>query len=134
MCKVVIIFSILITVCAYAQQEKIQLSINPKHAEVGQVFNITVTSTVQGAPEIDNIPTAFIQDYSIHQGSTQEMDHNTGIVTTHYFFSYSGMITQAGKYTIGPAFIKKGNKVYQSGKVTVNIGKKIPMRSGSVER
>lgn len=111
---------------------KVELAISPTNVEAGESFNITITSNVQGDVDIENLPGSFIQDYSIQQGQYPEMDHNTGSIITTYFVSYSGMITKAGDYNIGPAFVKNGNKVYKSNKVKIKVGGKIPMTSGQV--
>jgi len=116
----------------YGQKEKVELSISPDAFEIGEVFTITVTSTVQGNLEIENLPSSYVQDYSISQGSTQEVDYNSGVVTTLYYTSYSGIITKSGDYTIGPAWVKAGNKSYSSDKVDVKVSRKVSMNSGSV--
>jgi len=116
----------------YSQNKKVELSVSSNDVEVGEVFNITVTSTVQGELDIDNLPSSYIQDYGISQGSNQVMDHNTGTVTTTIFTSYTGIITKSGNYKIGPAYVKAGNKVYPSNTVTINVGSKTPMTTTGV--
>jgi hypothetical protein len=117
---------------SFAQSDKVKLEIAPRTLEIGESFTITITSKVQGDVDIENLPGSFVQDYSIQQGQYPEMDHNTGKVTQTYFVSYSGMITKAGDYEIGPAFVKNTNKVYKSNKVKIKVGKKVAMSSGQV--
>lgn len=114
------------------QNEKVELSINPNSVEVGEVFSITITSTESGTFEIENLPAAFVQDYSINQGSTHEMDYNTGEVKVIYFITYTGTITKAGDYTIGPAWLNNGNRALKSNKVDIKVRKKLNMSYGNV--
>ncbi|NRA10655.1 MAG: BatD family protein [Crocinitomicaceae bacterium] len=125
------IFSILTVVCTYAQK-KVELKISPKSVEIGETFSIIVTSTVQGQLVFDKVPSSFIQDYHIDIGNTSQIDHATGNVKTLYFYSFTGMITKAGKYNIGPAYITNGSRSYPSNKVTITVGKKVPMSNGEV--
>ena len=124
------LLTILIVALGYTvlgQSQKVVLSINPSRADVGEVFTITVKSYVQGDLEVDNKPSSFIPGYDIMKGMEQEINPNTGKVTTYYYLSQTGAIGKSGKYTIGPAFIKQGNKVYQSNTVEVTIGNKTQM-------
>ena len=98
----------------FGQAPKVELSIDPSRADVGEIFTITVRSNVQGELEVDNKPSSFVPGYDVMNGMEQELDPNTGVVTTYYYLSQTGAIGKPGKYTIGPAFIKQGNKVYQS--------------------
>ena len=116
----------------FGQKPEVTLTINPTDAEVGETISITVKSNVQGQIEIDNLPSSFVYGYDIMNGMEQDMDYNTGQVITYYYSSQTGAIGKPGKYTIGPAFVKNGNKVYQSETVTINIGKKAPMSVGTV--
>lgn len=124
------LISILIPVIsAFAQKSKVELIIEPSHVEVGESIRITVKSTVEGIPEVDNIPGSFIQDYSINEAHQDIIDYNTGEVTTIHYYSYSGIITKAGKYEIGPAYVKNMSRVYPSNSVEVTIDPKSNLSS-----
>lgn len=127
-----ILYSLLCCTIAIAQSSKVELSIVPNSIEIGESFVITITSNVQGDVDIENLPSSFVQDYSIQQGHYPEMNHNTGKVNTVYFVSYSGVITKSGEYSIGPAFVKNGNKVYKSNSVKVKVGKQVTLSSGQI--
>jgi hypothetical protein len=129
--RLLTILSVLTVICTYAQK-KVELTINPTSMEVGETFSIMVTSTVQGQLIFDKVPTSFIRDYNIHQGSSSEIDPSTGNVSMIYFYAYTGIITKAGKYKIGPAYITNGSKSYASNSVTINVGSKVPMSNGEV--
>lgn len=129
--RLLTILALFAVVCSYAQR-KVELSINPTSVEVGETFSITVTSTVEGELDFDKVPSSFVQDYNIHQGSKREIDYNTGNVKIVHFYSFTGIITKSGKYTIGPAYITNGSRSYPSNSVTINIGKRVPMSSGDV--
>ena len=100
------------------------MSIDPVSADVGEILTITIRSNVQGEVEIDNLPSSFVHGYDVMNGMEQEMDYNTGQVITYFYVSQTGAIGKKGKYTIGPAYVKKGNKAYKSNSVVVNIGEK----------
>ncbi|MBL1278691.1 MAG: BatD family protein [Fluviicola sp.] len=116
----------------YAQDPEIILSIDPVSADIGELITITVKSNVQGELEIDNLPSSFVQGYDVMSGMEQEMDYNTGKVITYYYISQTGAIGKKGKYTIGPAFVKKGNKTYPSNTIVVNIGEKTEVSTANV--
>ena len=134
MYKVISTYFVLLSFLGFSQTQaaKVELSISPTNVEAGESFNITITANVQGDVDIENLPSTFVQDYSIQQGQYPEMDHNTGSLITTYFVSYSGMISKSGDYEIGPAFVKNGNKVYKSNKVKIKVGGKVAMTSGQV--
>ncbi len=116
----------------FAQKPEVVLTIEPQNADVGEIFTITVRSNVEGQIEIDNLPSSFVHGYDVLNGMEQEMDYNTGKVITYYFFSQTGAIGKKGKYTIGPAYVKKGNKTYPSNTVDIEIGGNSPMVSTDV--
>lgn len=118
----------------FAQKAKVELSISPIDPQVGETFIITITSTVQGTVDIDNLPSSYIQDYSIRQGSSQSMDYSTGNVTTLFYNSYSGVINKNGKYKIGPAYVKNGNKTYASNTVSIDVSAKVKMNATTISK
>ncbi|MCH2224365.1 MAG: BatD family protein [Crocinitomicaceae bacterium] len=115
-----------------AQTPEVTLIISPTDTEIGEVLTLTVKSNVQGKVEIDNLPGSFGYGYNIASRMETEMDHTTGNITTYYFSSRTGTFGKSGKYKIGPAWIKNGNKTYKSNTVIVNVGKKVPMSIGGV--
>ena len=123
---------ILLHTIGFGQKPDVILSVEPKTADVGEIITITIKSNVQGEIEIDNLPSSFVQGYDIINGMEQEMNHTTGDVITYYYLSQTGAFGKTGKYTIGPAFVKKGNKSYPSNKVTITIGDRTQMSSGTV--
>lgn len=126
-----ILFVITSVTFIFSQNKEVELSTNALSFDVGEPITITVKSTVQGMIDID-FPSAFVHGYDMVSGMEQDMDANTGQITTIYYLSQTGAISKAGKYTLGPAFIKKGNKTYVSNSVTVTIGNKIELRGGDV--
>lgn len=126
------IYLILLSIICWGQSPNVHLSIEPKSADVGEIITITVRSNVQGQVDIDNLPSSFVQGYDVMSGMEQEMDHNTGEIITYYYLAQTGAFGKSGKFTIGPAYIKKGNKSYPSNKVTVTVGDKTQMSAGNV--
>lgn len=113
-----------------AQRPLVLLEIEPKEAEIGEVLTITVKSNVEGEIEID-LPSGFVHGYNVMNGMEQEIDYNTGKVISYYYLSQTGAMPKAGSFKFGPAFVKKGNKVYRSNTVMVTIKKdNVPSSSG----
>jgi len=107
---------------AVAQKPMVWLEVEPKEAEVGEVLTIIIKSNVQGEIDID-FPSGFVHGYNISNGMNQEIDYNTGKVITYYHLSQTGAMPKAGTFKFGPAYVKKGNKVYKSNSVSVTIKK-----------
>lgn len=116
-----ILFS-LIACFSQAQKAIVILEVEPKEAEVGEMLTITVKSNVQGEIDID-LPSGFVHGYQITNGMNQEIDYNTGKVINYFYLSQNGAMPKAGTFKFGPAYIKKGNKVYRSNTVNVTIRK-----------
>ena len=117
---------------AFSQKPLVQLTVEPKTANVGDVITISVKSNVHGDIEVD-LPQAFSQGYDIMNGMEQETDYNTGRTITYYFYSHTGTFDKEGSFTIGPAYVKKGNKVYRSNTVSVTIKKLAPEIQSDVQ-
>ena len=122
----------LISIICIGQTARVKLSVEPKTADVGEIITITVRSNVQGQVEIDNLPSSFVHGYDIMNGMEQEMDHNTGEIITYYYLSQTGAFGKSGKFNIGPAYVKKGNKSYASNRRSITIGDKAQMSSANV--
>ena len=105
-----------------AQKPMVWLEVEPKEAEVGEVLTIIIKSNVQGEIDID-FPSGFVHGYNISNGMNQEIDYNTGKVITYYHLSQTGAMPKAGTFKFGPAYVKKGNKIYKSNTVSVTIRK-----------
>ena len=117
---------------SFAQKPLVQLTVEPKTANVGDVITISVKSNIHGDIEVD-LPQSFTQGYDIMNGMEQETDYNTGRTVTYYFYSHTGTIDKEGTFTIGPAYVKKGNKVYRSNTVSVTIKKIAPEVQSDVQ-
>lgn len=112
-----------------AQKPIVLLEVDPKEAEIGEILTITIKSNIEGEIDID-FPSGFVHGYNIMNGMKQEIDYNTGKVISYYYLSQTGAMPKAGTFKIGPAYIKKGNKVYRSNTVNITI-KKENVTSGS---
>ncbi|MCR9171717.1 MAG: BatD family protein [bacterium] len=115
--------------CSLLAQNSVNLTINPGTAEVGETFEITVTSTKSGNVDFGELPDAFVQDYAIQQGTSQYQAPN-GKMTVQHYYTISGIIKKPGNYTFGPVTVTSGNKTYTSNKVMINISKKVKMQGG----
>lgn len=131
--RLAIIYSLLFSFTSFGQKKnEVKLTVDPIDAEVNGVVTITVKTNVQGEIDVENLPGCFMYGYNIQQYSESQMDYNTGAVINYRVVSQTGSFGKAGKYTIGPAYVKSGNRVYKSNTVTVTVGQKIPMNMGTV--
>ena len=114
--------SFLISALSFGQKPVVLLEVDPKEAKLGEVLTITVKSNVQGEIDIE-LPSGFVHGYNVMNGMEQEMDYNTGKVISFFYMSQTGAMNKEGTFTFGPAYIKKGSRVYRSNTVTVTIKK-----------
>lgn len=121
----IVIFCSSLASIMFAQKAIVKLEVDPKNVQAGDPINVTVKSNVQGELDVD-FPSAFVQGYSVMSGMEQEVDYNTGKVITLYYHTQEGVIRKDGTYTIGPAYIRSGNKTYKSNTVTVTVKKLAP--------
>lgn len=104
----------------WAQDPFVELSVEPEFIEVGQHFTISVHTNVQGDINIQ-LPKYFVHGHNVVNGMEQQYDANSGKMVTVVYYAKSGMIVKPGKYEIGPATVKKGNKVYRSNLVKIKV-------------
>ena len=123
-------FLLLLSSTALSQKPLVSLEINPSEAVVGEILTITVKSNMQGELDIE-FPTGYVHGYNVMSGMEQEMDYATGKIVTYYYVSQTGAMNKEGTFTIGPAYIKKGNKVYRSNTETVTIKKESSVSNSS---
>ena len=116
------ILALLITVSSFVfgQKPNIQLSVNVKPIEVGQMVAFTVKSNVNGNISI-NLPATFTEA-GVMNGMEQTMDGN-GNMLISISYTQQGVFTKPGKYTI-TATVKDKNKTYKSNDLSVVVRKK----------
>ncbi len=114
------VFSVLLAGMAMAQKPMVQLMVDPKVCHANQQFTVTVKYNINGSLSVD-LPAAAIQGNSTMSMMEQEMDYSTGKIITYNYDSRTVAIGKEGTFTIGPAYIKKGSKVYKSNVVTIKI-------------
>ena len=74
--RILLFIATLSSTCWLFAQNKVNLSINPGTAEVGETFEITVTSSKSGNVDFGMLPDEFVQDYAIQQGTSQYQASN----------------------------------------------------------
>ena len=127
-----LIASILLLGELFAQRPLVQLEVSPKEAEIGQSVTITVKANIQGDLEVD-LPKAFESGHATMSSMQQEIDYTTGKVVTYFIHSQNGSFNKAGSFSVGPAFIRRGNKVFKSNVSAVSI-KKEDLPDGNEQR
>ena len=127
--RILLFIATLSSTCWLFAQNKVNLSINPGTAEVGETFEITVTSSKSGNVDFGMLPDEFVQDYAIQQGTSQYQASN-GKMTIQHYYTISGIIKKPGNYTFGPVMVTSGNKTYPSNTVVINISQKVKMKGG----
>ena len=120
--RLMLVICLFYSCISYAQRPLVQLDVSPKEADVGQSITITVKANIQGELEVD-LPKAFESGNSTMSSMQQEIDYNTGKVVTYFIHSENGSFTHSGSYTVGPAYIRRGNKVFKSNIATISIRK-----------
>lgn len=114
---------VLFSLFAKAQDPYVELIVSSDKVEKNETFTVTVKSNIQGDLNIE-LPKAFENGNSVINRIEQEVDGNTGQVTTFMYFTRNGWMTETGKFTLGPAFIKRGRKVFKSNKANVTVVEK----------
>ncbi len=116
------IIALLITVSnlVYGQKPNIQLTVNVKPIEVGQMVAFTVKSNVNGNISI-NIPATFTEA-GVMNGMEQTMDGNGNMIIS-ISYTQQGVFTKPGKYMI-TASVKDKTKTYKSNELAVVVRKK----------
>lgn len=108
-----------------AQRPLVQLEVTPKEAEIGQSVTITVKANVQGDLEVD-LPKSFQSGNATMSSMQQEIDYNSGKIVTYFIHSQNGSFNKSGSFTIGPAYIKRGNKVFKSNSTEITVKQEVP--------
>jgi hypothetical protein len=114
----------------YAQRPNVRLEVSTSTPQVGQTLTITVKANVQGQLEVD-LPKSFQSGNSTMSSMQQEIDYNTGEVVTYFLHSQNGSFTRSGNFSVGPAVIRKGSKVFKSNVVNVVVKQDQPPQSNS---
>ncbi|MCE2712148.1 MAG: BatD family protein [Cryomorphaceae bacterium] len=104
----------------FAQRPAVRLEVSTSSPQVGQNLTITVKANVQGQLEVD-LPKSFQSGNSTMSSMQQEIDYNSGEVVTYFIHSQNGSFTRSGNYTVGPAIIRKGSKVFKSNVINVTV-------------
>jgi hypothetical protein len=117
-----LILALLLTVSSFVfgQKPNIQLSVNVKPIEVGQMVAFTVKSNVNGNISI-NLPTTFTEA-GVMNGMEQTMDGN-GNMLISISYTQQGVFSKPGKYTI-TASVKDKSKTYKSNDLAIVVRKK----------
>lgn len=116
----------------FAQNPYIKISSDFDEVEVGETVIITVKSTVSGTLDI-TFPDEFVSGSGEQSGMQQEVDYNTGKVSTVYFFAQNGAFSKLGNYTLR-ALITSKNKVYRSKPITIKVVKQVTQNGGLSQR
>jgi hypothetical protein len=102
---------------AFGQRIDVNLSISNSTPGVKEVIEFTIQSNVKGVVELQ-LPRDFTSA-SVITGMTRQSSNN--INSTIFYKKEQGFFTTEGQYTIGPAKIKVGNKIYLSNKLVVSV-------------
>lgn len=111
------------TATLIAQKPFVKISSDFEEVEVGETVVITVKSNISGSLEI-TFPSEFVNGSGEQNGMQQEMDYNTGKVSTVYFFAQNGAFSKVGNYTLR-ALITNKNKVFRSKPITIKVVKQV---------
>lgn len=110
------------SIIAFGQNPKVTLTVSPTEVSVGQPVKVTITSTVEG-DLVDNFPNTFVPGYGVERYSSYQQDVNTGKMIQEHVVSVTGAFSKDGIFTLGPFYVKAGNKSYPSNKISVTVNK-----------
>ncbi len=114
------IYFVLFAFWALNQKANIQLIVTPDEVGINQALTITIKSNVEG-DIVENWPSNFVQGYGVQSHSQYVQNFNSGKMEQEHTVVFSGSFSKAGKYKIGPFYVKAGNKTYTSNSVKINV-------------
>lgn len=130
--KAIIYFLFLVVVFQFfGQKPTVSLSADTKTVQVGEQITFTVKSNVAGGVTID-FPKEFTAGSGTMNGMEQEMDYNTGEVSTIYYISQNGSFKSNGSYTFY-AYVNNRKKIFKSNAITIKVEKQAPVNSSIEE-
>ena len=133
MCKNLIIVFFLTTTClVFGQKPYVQLAVSPESIEKGDQFTIEIRTNVPGKLSMDNLPASFSLVQYSEGSSITTMNQKTGEMEMTFVSTYTGTISVAGEYSIGPAFITSAKGSYSSKKVKLSVEREIEMYSDKI--
>jgi hypothetical protein len=115
-----------------AQKPYVELIISPENVELNETFTVTVKSNIQGDINID-LPESFMNGNNVMNRMEHEVDQITGEVITFIYYSRSGTMRKTGKFSCGPAFVRRGNKVYRSNLAQIQVNEIGSMKEESTD-
>jgi hypothetical protein len=121
-----------ITAAVFGQTPYVELSISPETIEKGDQFTIEIRTNVPGKLSIDNLPPSFSLVQYSEGSSITTMNQNTGEMEMTFVSTYTGSISVAGEYAIGPAFITSSKGSYSSKKVNLSVEKEIELYADEI--
>jgi hypothetical protein len=125
------ILFLILGVHLHGQKPYVSLSSDVKSIQAGDQITFTVKSTISGEISID-YPKEFIAGNGTMSGMEQEMDYNSGEVTTIYHFSQNGSFKTNGTYTFY-AYVNNRRKIYKSNALTIKVEKLVSSSNNSDE-
>lgn len=111
---------LLLSIGSFAQKPLVVLEVDLQNAKPGELITLTIKTNVEGEFDID-LPASYVQGYNMMNGMEQQIDYQSGKIQTIYYLTNTGAFKTEGKFKIGPAYVKRGNKVYRSNTVYVDV-------------
>lgn len=130
--NLIIVFLLSITASVFGQKPYVELSVSPETIEKGDQFTIEIRTNVPGKLSMDNLPASFSLVQYSEGSSITTMNQNTGEMEMTFVSTYTGTISVAGEYAIGPAFVTSSKGSYSSKKVNLSVEKEIEMYSDEI--
>ncbi|MBU2019380.1 MAG: BatD family protein, partial [Bacteroidetes bacterium] len=115
-----VISFLLVCFQTFGQKPYVELILSPEKVEVNETFTVTVKSNIQGDINID-LPEHFVNGNNVMNRMEHEIDQVTGEVTTFMYYSRSGSMKKTGKFSFGPAYVRRGNKVFRSNMTQIHV-------------
>lgn len=125
--KLVIFLFIFFFLNLTVQAQAIALKVDNSFPEVGEVISISAESNLSGNFQVA-LPSGF-SSTGVMNGAVQQLLNSS--FSSVFYRKESGFFRSEGEYTIGPAKVQVGNKIYTSNKIVIKVSKGSQNQSSS---
>ena len=120
--KILFILTLLTSLASFADETNFAMSA-PGIVSVGEQFSLSLSLNAKGEdlrmPEINGFD--ILMGPSVSSSTSIQFINGKSTRSVNYSYTYILRASKEGTYTISPATIKSGRKVYQSNSVTVKV-------------
>lgn len=120
--KIFFILALLTSLVSFADEINFTMSV-PDIVSIGEQFSLTLSLNAKGEdlrmPEINNFD--ILMGPSVSSSTSIQFINGKSSRNVNYSYTYILKASKEGTYTISPATIKSGRKIYQSNAVSIKV-------------